>query len=93
MSTTNQIHNQSQSHILNYKRKNSFFECYYTQELLRYLRREGLNAYHGGAYRFKERPQDSRRRLAYFEAKRIVANELERKKAYLSENFIETGNR
>ena len=89
---THQIHNQLQLHILNYKRKNSF-EYYNHQELFRYLRREGLNAYHGGAYRFKERPQDSRRRLAYFEAKRIVSNELERKKAYLGENFIETGNR
>merc|ERR1712212_482341 len=45
-------------------------------------KKEGTSLYQGHGFRFRERHGDKRRRLAYFEAKRHVGIELERKKQF-----------
>merc|ERR1711990_1210960 len=52
-------------------------------ELESFMSKEGLSAYHGAPYRYKERPQDLRRRLAHNEAKRLIQHEITRKKHFI----------
>ena len=60
--------------------------------VFRFQTKEGINKYYGHGYRFKEDNSTKRRRLAYFEAKKITRDELKKKVAFTMANRRNTHN-